>query len=94
MLKLNQDELRELRLMACTNRCTKEIETFESSLFYDLQHHDFIQSPIISVSIPKRTLIRFARYANDWEDDDSLGIKLKAELANRTHSKMKAGGAL
>lgn len=86
MVELNENELRELRLLACNNRGTKEIETFESSLFYDLQHHDFIKLPIISVSMPKRTLIRFAQYANDW-DDDSLGLKLKDELTNRTRPK-------
>lgn len=84
MVELNQNELRELRIMACHNRCTKEIETFESSLFYKLQHHDFATTPTIAVSIPKRTLVRFTRYANDWEDDDTLGIKLKDELAKRT----------
>lgn len=89
MMFLDYEELKGLRILACFNRDTMETNNFADRLTHDLLKHDFDKEPIVQVSIPKRTLIKFANYSLGWEKDDSLGIKLREELSKRMRATVK-----
>lgn len=84
MLELTQNELRELRFLACFNRSTIETSDFADRLTNILLNDNFRSTFVFRVSIPKRTLIKFSNYSLDWENTDTLGIKLREELKQRT----------
>ena len=83
MLTLNKKELRELCILACLNRDTKETSNFADSLTEDDMTHNFHINTEINISIPKRTLSKFTKYSLDWVDDNTLGIKLREEFKKR-----------
>jgi hypothetical protein len=84
LLELNKKELSELRILACLNRDTKETSDFADRLTDIELDSDYKTNLVFKVSTPKRTLTKFVNYSLDWNESDSLGVKLRKELANRT----------